>query len=328
MFVLMGIIFTLAILRALASLEFVHFIGYVWRMSISKAWRRVRTVCWIFVISWTSAASVQASQGAWVETRAGAARLVAAQIGGQTYLALQLDLQDGWHTYWRYPGASGIAPVFDISAPYKVGPPPNFGDTVFPAPHFFDDGVGGFFGYQGKSGFVFPFAGVDLPMTLRLDAQIGICREICIPVALRLDVTVDAAGLAHPSDQKWIANLLDQQPKAPSDRLSIGAVSYDGTHLRVTLNGDKLTQPYLMIAPDRATILGPIAVISRQAGRHIFELSAQRSPRLPAQPKSGEIFAGQALQIVARNGKHAIQQTVIVPIDEMSNTDQSEEKSK
>jgi hypothetical protein len=145
---------------------------------------------------------------------------------------------------------------------------------------------------------------------------------------LRLDVTVDAAGLAHPSDQKWIANLLDQQPKAPSDRLSIGAVSYDGTHLRVTLNGDKLTQPYLMIAPDRATTLGPIAVISRQAGRHIFELSAQRSTRLSAEPKSGEIFAGQALQIVARNGKHAIQQTVIVPIDKMSNTDQSEEKSK
>ena len=301
-------IFTLAIPASLASLEFRGFIGYVSGMNrilhIGTSWRLTLSTVWLVIVALTSATPAQANQGAWVAMEAGRARLVAAQIGPQNYLALELQLQAGWHTYWRYPGASGVAPVFEISARSKADRAPEFDETIFPAPHFFDDGVGGFFGYQGETGFVFPFAASDLPRALGLDAQIGICRDICIPVRLRLDVEIDAAGLADPSHQSFMRGLLDQQPKAPSSKLSIGAVGFDGERLRVRVNGENLRQPYLMIEPDSATILGPAVAVSRQPQRHIFELSAGS--------KAGDVFSGRALQIVARDGKHAIQQSVIV----------------
>src|SRR5690606_15708570 len=45
-------------------------------------------------------------------------RLVAAETGhaGQPFLAgIEMRLADGWKTYWRRPGDSGIAPRFDWS---------------------------------------------------------------------------------------------------------------------------------------------------------------------------------------------------------------------
>ena len=116
-------------------------------------------------------------------------------------------MQPGWHTYWRYPGASGIAPSFDFSASQNL----KTQDPVFPAPYFFDDGAGGFFGYEGLTGFVVPFllenAGRRGQVSLNL--ELGVCREVCLPVQFSFDLPVMPGPLKTPDELDIIQAMLD-----------------------------------------------------------------------------------------------------------------------
>src|SRR5258706_4317352 len=60
---------------------------------------------------------------------------VSAIAPGQSFwVALELNIRDGWHTYWRNPGDSGQATTL------KWQLPPGFtaGDIVWGAPHRFE----------------------------------------------------------------------------------------------------------------------------------------------------------------------------------------------
>ena len=52
--------------------------------------------------------------GPWIEEEPARYRMIAAEVDGAPYAALQMELKPGWHTYWRYPGASGLVPEFDF----------------------------------------------------------------------------------------------------------------------------------------------------------------------------------------------------------------------
>ena len=58
-----------------------------------------------------------AATSPWVETPGGDVRLVAlpAEADGTVRAMLDIRLHDGWNTYWRDPGGSGIPPSIVIS---------------------------------------------------------------------------------------------------------------------------------------------------------------------------------------------------------------------
>ena len=51
---------------------------------------------------------------------------------------IEIKLQPGWHTYWRYPGDSGVPPRFDFSGSDNVASV----KVLYPAPHLFTDETG------------------------------------------------------------------------------------------------------------------------------------------------------------------------------------------
>ena len=92
---------------------------------------------WLFSLLFASSGAFALS-GNTVATDNVKARLVSevAAVGpGQAFwVALELDIRDGWHTYWRNPGDSG--------EPTKLAwqLPPGFtaGDIVWTTPHRFE----------------------------------------------------------------------------------------------------------------------------------------------------------------------------------------------
>src|SRR5664279_2316931 len=54
----------------------------------------------------------------WVEDSYSAIRLIAGanKSGAESLRAgIEIKMQPGWHTYWRYPGDSGVPPRFSFS---------------------------------------------------------------------------------------------------------------------------------------------------------------------------------------------------------------------
>ena len=68
---------------------------------------------------------------------------------------VQIRLKAGWHTYWRYPGNSGVPPQFDFSGSQNVKEV----HVLWPAPERLSEAGGVSIGYAH-----------DLTMPLHVDA--------------------------------------------------------------------------------------------------------------------------------------------------------------
>ena len=118
----------------------------------------------------------------WQRDAHSAVRLLAgSRSGAVLFGGIAIQLQPGWHTYWRTPGDSGVPPRFDFSKSDNV----EAVTVLWPAPNKFDDGAGGTsFGY--KQQVVLPLRIVaknaDKPVTLRADISYAVCDKLCIPV--------------------------------------------------------------------------------------------------------------------------------------------------
>ncbi len=124
----------------------------------------------------------------WQRDGHSAVRLLAGSRSGTVLLGgISFQLQQGWKTYWRMPGDSGVPPRFDFSKSDNV----EAVTVMWPAPLKFDDGAGGHsIGYHGQ--IVLPLRIVpkaaDKPVTLRAEINYAVCEKLCIPVEASLEL--------------------------------------------------------------------------------------------------------------------------------------------
>lgn len=156
----------------------------------------------LFAVSAIALAAAGAALGAassatpWTASTNSKVRLVAGTAndgGGLSLLAgVQLRMDEGWKTYWRNPGDSGVPPSFDWAGSKNL----KSAEVLYPAPHRFDDAGGTAIGYSGDV--LFP---VRLtrerdgePIELNLVFAYGLCKDLCIPneVSLSLALPADA----------------------------------------------------------------------------------------------------------------------------------------
>jgi DsbC/DsbD-like thiol-disulfide interchange protein len=156
---------------------------------------------------------------AWVELHASRARLVATPSGaaGGTRLAgVEIAMQDGWKTYWRMPGDAGVPPTFDWSGSANAADI----KVLYPAPMRMAEAGGEVIGYKGDILFPIQVRPQDAtrPVTLKLSLELGICREICVPVTATFDLSLPPAGKA--GQHGTIAAALERVPRLQAERRS------------------------------------------------------------------------------------------------------------
>src|SRR3979490_1227337 len=118
--------------------------------------------------------------------------------GGVLLGGIAIQLQPGWHTYWRTPGDSGVPPRFDFSKSDNL----EAVTVMWPAPTKFDDGAGGTsLGYHNQ--IVLPLRIVakntDKPVTLRAEINYAVCEKLCIPVEANAELAI--ASVASTEDR-------------------------------------------------------------------------------------------------------------------------------
>ncbi|WP_375689137.1 protein-disulfide reductase DsbD domain-containing protein [Pseudooceanicola sp. LIPI14-2-Ac024] len=102
---------------------------------------------------------------------------------------LELKLAEGWKTYWRSPGEAGVPPVFTWTGSDNL----RDARIVWPRPVVFDQAGMRSIGYEDHV--VLPLIltpeRADAPITLRGEAAVGICEDVCVPVEMRLTGVLD-----------------------------------------------------------------------------------------------------------------------------------------
>src|SRR4051812_22404206 len=93
------------------------------------------------LVAWSSMPQARAQDSSpWVKDGHSAVRLLAGSRSGAVLLGgIAIQLQPGWHTYWRNPGDSGVPPRIDFSKSENI----EAVTILWPAPTKFADGAGG-----------------------------------------------------------------------------------------------------------------------------------------------------------------------------------------
>lgn len=154
---------------------------------------------------------------AWVDAQSSRVRVIAGSAVADSnapatiYAGLEIALDEGWKTYWRNPGYSGVPPRVEFEGSENLA----HAQILFPAPSRFKDKDGDTIGY--KKHVVLPVAltpkDPSKPIILKVAAEFGICREICVPVQPELALTVPP-NIAKAAEEGLLQSALRRVPRA------------------------------------------------------------------------------------------------------------------
>jgi DsbC/DsbD-like thiol-disulfide interchange protein len=178
-----------------------------------------------------------AATGAWAGQFAHSeTKLLQGEFAAERWTAgVQIDLAEGWKTYWRMPGEAGIAPDFDWSESRNVADV----ELRWPAPGRYQDASGETIGYAHRV--VFPVSvrprDPSQPVELALQLSYAVCKDICIPARSQLsqvltqDSTMSSVGAAVI--RQFEARV--PQPEVPGVTLQRARIDDTGTAPRLTV---------------------------------------------------------------------------------------------
>ena len=142
-----------------------------------------------------------ADESPWSEDIRSAARIIAGTNrngDAQLRAGIEIKMQPGWKTYWRYPGDSGVPPQFDFSNSENL----KSATVLYPAPYLFKDETGQTIGYKEKV--VFPVVvspqQPGKPVRLRLKVDYAVCEKLCVPAEGRAELMLGSGNSAHNSE--------------------------------------------------------------------------------------------------------------------------------
>jgi len=251
---------------------------------------------------------------AWQSEGPAQARLIAGLApNGAEVIGVEIRLRTGWHTYWHTPGASGIAPSFDWTGSLNV----SLSEPLYQAPRRFAEKAGDSFGYADGTIFLVPITpliptsftplmgtGDKEQLQFRLHLDIGVCREICIPISFNLALDILPASFKQSPHQNLLSSAYQKLPAQASKKLQVAALTYDGVSLNMIITGQDLAKTDIIIAGNELDVFDRPRIVGRDKSAWLVEIPAWAALDTP--------FIGRALHIVLNNGTHAITQTMLV----------------
>jgi DsbC/DsbD-like thiol-disulfide interchange protein len=227
--------------------------------------------------------ALAADASGWALDIRSAARLIAGSApkhGATLRAGVEFRMDPGWHTYWRYPGDSGVPPQFDFDGSDNL----RDAKVVFPAPRAFSDESGTSIGYLEHV--VFPIVVTpkdpEKPVRLKLMAAYAVCEKLCVPAEAQLEL------LLSPG-----ANGYDEAIKAAQAQVPTKVTPEQiGLKLRRVADAPKPIVEFELAGQPKAEVFveGPTAewalpIPKRRAdGRFRFELDGLPSGTDPKAP--------------------------------------------
>jgi DsbC/DsbD-like thiol-disulfide interchange protein len=148
-------------------------------------------------------------------------------------VGIEIELAKDWKTYWRNPGSSGVPPNLSWTPSSNLAA----AETLYPAPVRLADRDGDTIGYKGTVILPVAVRAADpaKPVALVVQIEYGVCKDICIPVQSRLELTVPPGTAGRPVAAP-LARAFDRVPRGADARRPADPALRQTT---VQLAGDK-----------------------------------------------------------------------------------------
>jgi len=236
----------------------------------------------------------------WVEETGARIRLVAAEpAAGDTQIkaALQIELKEGWKTYWRDPGDAGVPPQISVAGEGIAGV-----EVHYPAPDRFNDGKSAWAGYKHMVAFPLTLnISEDKPVfPIKASSFLGICEDICIPVQSEFALDVPQAR-GSTADQALVTSFFDVLPKSAVADFKVASLSNSASQVGIDLTAPESEAPFEIFLAADGYMFGVPKLVS-QTGN-----SLRYAAKVIFAPKNG---TGTNVFYTVKSAKRAVSGTV------------------
>lgn len=226
------------------------------------------------------------------------------EIGpGETIrIGIEQVLDERWHTYWRNPGDSGVAPEIEWTLPEGF----TTGDILWPTPRKIPFGPLTNYGYEERvtllQHLTAPAALPTGPLTLHAEVTVLVCADICIPETSTHTITLNEG---HKTDNG--ALLRAAAAHLPQERGWPAHYSADNGNLRLTIAPaqanafDDIRIETLALMPEEWGIVENSASVVASIDGPLLTLRQKRGDRALSEVGNLRILLAYA----DRNGDHS-----------------------
>ncbi|MGC1386794.1 MAG: protein-disulfide reductase DsbD domain-containing protein [Steroidobacteraceae bacterium] len=156
--------------------------------------------------------------------------------GQSIWVALEFNIRDGWHTYWRNPGDSGQATTLRWTLPAGL----SAGEIVWTAPHRFEIPPLVNYGYARHAMHLVQItAAPDLktgaPVELTAQANWLVCADVCIPESAQLHLRLPVNAAAGAVDPALAPLFAAARAELPSAQPAATGARFEGDRMVLTL---------------------------------------------------------------------------------------------
>lgn len=141
--------------------------------------------------------------------------------GQSFWVALRLQMEEHWHTYWKNPGDSGLPTEIEWNLPTGF----EAGEIQWPYPQKFEEAQLVSFGYEGE---VFLLTEIKPPETIesglmaKISASVDwlVCKEFCVSGHADLSIAMPVKEEEPIMNEQWIDHFKRTRknlPRTPSD---------------------------------------------------------------------------------------------------------------
>ena len=149
------------------------------------------------------------------------------QPGGSFWVATKLQMSDGWHTYWRNPGDSGLETTIEWNLPEGF----SAGDISWPYPERISEPPLVIYGYHNSiylltKIFVDKAVAVDQAVFLKAKVSWLECEAVCIPGNAEVKVRLEVKDEPMQINEKYSETFANARSQVPinSDDWNLQAV--------------------------------------------------------------------------------------------------------
>lgn len=224
-----------------------------------------------------------AASSDWFQTDGARIRLIAmpAMDGKTVEAGIQFELEKGWKTYWRAPGASGLPPQIHFLGSKNI----RSTRMSLPVPKAFDDLTGKSIGY--KNHVIFPISitpkSIGQDVILNATGVVGVCSEICIPVQFQLAVTQKSRAGTPFEIAKLLNSAKEKLPIAAHEKMRINRLTRNQAQPRLLQLTTRIppnsTEVSLFVEGPSSWYLSN-AVLVKQSDQHAtFTVDLQDAPK-------------------------------------------------
>ncbi|SNY92057.1 Thiol-disulfide interchange protein, contains DsbC and DsbD domains [Cohaesibacter sp. ES.047] len=250
----------------------------------------------------------EAATSPWQESLGGRMRLISGgTVDGHYKAGLEIVLDAGWKTYWKVPGDSGIPPLIDASGSGNMAKM----EIRWPAPVRYKVGTSEMLGF--KDAIIFPILVTPdddgEPVELKINAQLGLCSELCVPIAADLSLDISGGDNFDPGAELLIDRDMALVPGVPSEGFSIADIAQEtpdnapGRLLISTRIPDGYGDKDLFVEGPEGWLLPLAKPLALNGDTQQFELLLEGLPK-------GAVTKGAQLTFTLTNGDDAVEQSI------------------